>query len=204
MIFAPSILDAAGVTAHEVAETVNRCFRYLDIDEPPLETLVIVPNPLQDSCTTDFAFAADVLTVIEGSSPVRLEDGICHELCHLVIAPLLKRNSASLSASRQLLAEIEQPVRLMGYWTADRRHSWRRIVEESLVRAVCARLKANRCSTEAEVRATQASFAFIGPAIRALKDVREQGGQPFDAVISVFLEDLKSFAHCCGAKRMPI
>ena len=188
--WAPPIVEAAKMRVGDLSAAIQRCADYLGLTSLPFARLVVIPNPLQDSWTANFGRAQDAFFVVDGC-PARI-GSVWHELCHDAVAPILESHADLLAASEPLLVKVEEPMRAMGYWLADRRASWRRIVEESVVRAVCARLHGSDGAED--------SFPFIPEAMAALREVRERRGQAFAGAVRVFLEHL---AQLVGARSQP-
>jgi hypothetical protein len=191
--FAPQCLAAAGLSQTELAAQIQQCFEYMEVI-PPAKRLIIIPNPLQDPNAVDFVRTTEADYIIEGRCPLR-PNSICHELCHPVIEELLRQNPALVAESEPLLAHVEEPMREMGYWLADRASSWRRVVEENLVRAVCDRLDGANRALEAVRDDIDHGFAFVAYAASMLEKIHEREGQSFASAVAAILEHLVQFAN---------
>jgi hypothetical protein len=191
--FSPQCIAGAGLDRARLAALIARGFSYMEIN-PPDKQLVIIPNMLQDSFSADFVQTKKTDYLIEGHSPIR-PNSICHELCHPVVEKMLLENADLVAESEPLLSHVEEPMREMGLWLADRSSTWRWVLAENLVRAVCDRVTQTDSVFEAVRDDIDHGFAFVAYAAGALEKLHEKEGQSFAFAVSAFLEHLVHFAN---------
>lgn len=94
--------------------------------------LTLLPNPLQATEQADFAPFGGRIAVIAGEADA---GSIAHELLHHVFGPRLTAHGPLIAGYRDLLGPVLGAMRSYAYAWADDEASWRRVFEESLVRA---------------------------------------------------------------------
>ena len=191
--FAPGIVAQAETELAQLSGQVEACLDYLD--QPHCSRrIVIVPNVLQDAGTADMMELADTTYLIAGNGRVSI-NSIWHELCHVPVNAALMQHAALLVNSEPLLATVETKMQALGYWRADRPDTWRYIIEDTLVRAIGARLIGGEKSAAWLQNDMEMGFRFVSLAAETLAEVRERQGQPFDEAVKVFLARLVQQAN---------
>ena len=121
--------------------------------------LVITPNPLQAWRIADGVMAQGTTYLILA----RPDSGsIMHEALHSLFAPALECVRSAVDEANVLYAPVRGSMIRMGYAWDDSPASWRRVWEESLVRAASIWTECGDCPAEvARAAAGHASMGFI-------------------------------------------
>ncbi len=122
---APSFDAAAGTAVAAVSDR-------LGVAAGRLPGLTLLSNPLQAREETDFIPLHGRIFVIMADADAA---SIAHELLHHVLGPRLAACDQVVIGHRGLLAPVIERMRAFDYAWADDEASWRRVLEESLVRA---------------------------------------------------------------------
>lgn len=146
------LYKAAG---EEASATLAR----IGIPSDRMPKLVIIPNPLQAWQIADGVVAQDVTYLILA----RPDSGsIVHEALHSLFAQALECVRPAVDEANVLYAPVRDSMIRMGYAWDDSPASWRRVWEESLVRAATIWAECGDCPVEAaRAAAGHASMGFI-------------------------------------------
>jgi hypothetical protein len=170
-------------------EAIEESNEYLRVEEAPLSRpLVIVPTFMLErgsglNCPTE-----DSIYLILGPTQRPGSSIIQHEYLHQVVGPMLDRHADLLSDSEALFEWVASEDAIFGDYG-----SWRRVVEESLLRAMPQRFPSHRDWEEVEEyiqKNEEIGLLLTRYFYEALEDYEAQDEMSFEEFLPTLLEGI--------------
>lgn len=142
-----------------IEEAVGSVLKFFNVTEDKLPEIKIIPNELQAPQATDFAAVNDTLYIIKA---VPDKESIIHEFLHYIFDSELDKNINQINKYMYLLKPVLNDMIKYQYAWDYSEVSWRRVFEESFMRAAAAYVNDFNDYESAERRAdSYKNYGFI-------------------------------------------